>query len=146
MAKTGKNRQNIFRGRSKALKKEQRRLVNELGNEAKNFFQNEVFEAEEFINVGSTNPWEPSERVLNNPGDKTLQDRGELRRSIDYRVRRKTKIEVYYTAPYGVYHNNGVSPQPMRQFIGDNSLLDERLEDMTKKALNRILRIKRRIL
>lgn len=61
--------------------------------------------------------WKPSQRALRQ-GGQTLTDTGRLRSSIRFGFG-KTHAEVFTnTLVYAFPHNEGIPPQPKRQFIG----------------------------
>lgn len=120
-----------FEKLAKTVEKQNRRLLNVVGVIAKDFFQNDVFEAEGFIDRGLS-PWTPSQRALKD-GGKTLQDTGRLRRSARMQVTSNKRVEVSFNTPYAVFVNN------TRQYIGDSKRLNKKLEKAIIKHIAKIL-------
>ena len=111
----------------RAIKNDKRILMRKLGNQATNFFKVTVFNAQGFIDK-SVKRWKQTQ----DPKGRILIDRGRGRRSIrETRVTRQ-RVVVQAGAFYMYFHNEGIPPQPQRQFMGNSDRLDE-------KALDEIL-------
>ena len=91
-------------------------MMAQLGNNSKNFFQVDNWEAQGFIDK-SVKKWKP---VKNKPtGQKILVRTGRLRRSGTSKVTGRGRAVVEFTAPYASYVNED------RPFVGDSHALDK---------------------
>jgi phage gpG-like protein len=74
-----------------------------------------------------------------NRGRAILVDTGRLRRSI-----RKKKVTYRQTVigtsvPYAAFHNEGIKPQPQRQFIGESEKLNRKTIKLIYKTIDKAL-------
>lgn len=84
------------------------------------------------------NKWRPSARALRT-GDKTLQDRGDLRRSIRGRSGRKM-ARVVSDLKYSARHNEGLKDMPKRQFMGESQVLNKVSKKIIKREIDKLFR------
>ena len=109
-----------------------RRLMGRLGNNSKNFYQVDNWEAQGFID-GSVKKWKPVKDKP--PGQKILVRTGRLRRSARSKVVRSNRAQVEFSAPYASYVNEE------RQFIGNSKTLDKENEKIIVKFMDEIFNV-----
>lgn len=105
-------------------------LMRRLANESVNFFKNDVFEAQGFIDEGVTK-WQGRKSKRDNEGRKILVKTGRGRQGIKAVVIRPHMAIIDSTVPYMAYHNTGTKRLPKRQFIGKS----KRLERLHRKTI-----------
>lgn len=113
----------------KEIRGNSHKMMKQLGNNSKNFFQVKNWEAQGFIDR-STRRWQP---VKNKPpGQKILVVTGRLRRSARSYVTSRTRARVEFSAPYASYVNAD------RQFIGNSARLDKENEKIIRNFMTKI--------
>lgn len=80
--------------------------------------------------------WKPSKRALST-GDKTLVDRGDLRRSIRATQLQNNHIKIVSDLKYSARHNDGIKAEK-RQFMGISAVLDKVSKKIIIEELNKI--------
>ena len=89
---------------------------------AVNWFRNS-FRKQGFTDTGFKKWKKRKPGAPRNRGRAILTDTGRLRRSIrKNRVTFRRSI-ISTNVPYGIYHNEGISPQPQRKFMGNSEQL-----------------------
>lgn len=99
------------------------------------------FTTEQFQDAGSQK-WAPrkNDKEAGKPRDKRralLVDSGDLRRSIDYESR-PGEVALGTDVKYAQRHNEGLKGMPQRQFMGESSVMDKRVEDWMDKEVEKV--------
>lgn len=99
------------------------------------------FSAEQFQDQGSQK-WAPrkNDKDSGKARDKRralLVDSGDLRRSIDYESR-PGEVAVGTDVKYAQRHNEGLKGMPQRQFMGESSVMDKKVEDWMDKEVEKV--------
>jgi hypothetical protein len=111
------------------LRAKDKTLYTKIGNQSKNFFQVDVWEAQGFID-DQVEPWKP---VPNKPpGQKILVRTGRLRRSAGFTVGVKSRVTIFFNTQYASFVNK------LRQFIGNSRRLDSKNMRTIEKHITRI--------
>ena len=113
------------------MSQRRRSLMRRLGNNSKNFFVIDNFEAQGFIDDG-VEKWKPVKTKL--AGQRILIDKGRLRRSGRSRVVRVNRAVVSFEAPYASFVNK------TRQIIGDSVTLDGQNRVIVERHYNAIFK------
>lgn len=126
----------------KAWKREKRNVNILVGNEAKNFFQDN-FKRQGFKDE-KVNKWK--KRKNKDSGRAILVKTGALRRSIRVLSRGRNFLVVGSTKKYAAVHNEGLRSgrprggsfnMPQRRFIGKSKTLDEKITKLIVKRISK---------
>lgn len=119
----------------KEAKKRRLTAMRKIAKNSVNFFKDDVFEAQGFIDQG-VEKWKP--RKKQRPG-KTLVKTGRGRASIREKEVTSNKATIQAGAKYMSYHNNGTKNLPQRKFMGNSARLDKQNNRILNDEFGRIL-------
>lgn len=133
MPVTRKNNIPDIRKLSEKLK---RQLPLVIANKAKNHYL-EGFRRGGGMTDKSRGGWQARKKADRQRGNRAiLVKTGHLRGDLD--VRRVSVTEIVLgtlDTSYGIYHNEGMDPQPLREFLGKSRALDAKIDTLIKKKM-----------
>ena len=118
------------------FKNGKRKLMKDLADNSKKFFQITNFNAQAFVDV-PRKKWKKLK--VPRPG-LILVKTGAMRASGESRVQSSTRATVKFKAKYSSFHNQGTAKLPKRQFSGESKVLNKQNDKIILNYTKRKLR------